>query len=37
MFQAVDFYAMRANVDWQPFSFFPMDFSANSLAFKPAN
>ena len=33
LFQAVEFYGVRADIAWEPYSFWPMDFSDRNLAF----
>lgn len=34
LFQAVEYYGVRSTIDWRPYSFWPMDFSARNLAFE---
>ena len=36
LFQAVEFYAIRSDIAWKPYSFWPMDLGPNNLQF-PSN
>ncbi|MFP4378611.1 MAG: ABC transporter substrate-binding protein, partial [Spirochaetales bacterium] len=33
LFQAVEFYAIRSDIEWKPYSFWPMDLGPNNLRF----